>query len=147
MSRSCRRVKSLERPGWARSATPSSSAAKDPDAAWDVLHYTFTDGMTTFMESYLLVPPIKSFYEDPAWQKLPGPPYANEVFVKAMDDAMLPPSLALLHDGAVQPGDDGRHRWSASQRDVDGGRRQEHGGTGHRGVAGRLTLGAPSSPK
>ena len=76
-----------------------SSAAKDPDAAWDVLHYTFTDGMKTFMESYLLVPPIKSFYEDPAWQKLPGPPYANEVFVKAMDDAMLPPSLPFYTTG------------------------------------------------
>jgi multiple sugar transport system substrate-binding protein len=76
-----------------------SADTKNADAAWDVLNYTFTEGMKVFMESYLLVPPIKSFYEDPAWQKLPGPPYTNEVFVKAMDTAMLPPSLPFYSTG------------------------------------------------
>lgn len=80
--------------GYALSAT-----SKNADAAWDVLHYTFTEGMKVFMESYLLVPPIKSFYNDPAWLKLPGPPYTNDVFVKAMDSAMLPPSLPFYSTG------------------------------------------------
>jgi len=76
-----------------------SANSKNADIAWDVLHYTFTDGMKVFEESYLLVPPIKSFYTDPTWTKLPGPPYTNDVFVKAMDDAMLPPSLPFYSAG------------------------------------------------
>jgi multiple sugar transport system substrate-binding protein len=76
-----------------------SSATKDPDAAWEVLHYTFTEGMKVFMETYLLVPPIKSFYDDPTWKNLPGPPYNNQIFVTAMDTAMLPPSLPFYSTG------------------------------------------------
>lgn len=76
-----------------------SSQAKNPDAAWDVLRYTFNEGMQVFMESYLLVPPVKSFYDDPTWTKLPGPPYSNDIFVKAMDSAMLPPSLPFYSTG------------------------------------------------
>lgn len=76
-----------------------SSQTKNADAAWDVLHYTFTEGMKVFMESYLLVPPIKSFYDDPAWKSLPGPPYTNDVFVKAMDSAMVPPLIPFYSTG------------------------------------------------
>ncbi len=76
-----------------------SAQTKNADAAWDVLHYTFTEGMKVFMESYLLVPPIKSFYNDPAWKGLPGPPYTNDVFVKAMDSAMVPPLIPFYSTG------------------------------------------------
>ena len=31
-----------------------SAQTKNADAAWDVLHYTFTEGMKVFMEIYLL---------------------------------------------------------------------------------------------
>lgn len=81
--------------GYAMSAT-----AENPDAAWDVLHYTYTEGMKVFMETYLLIPPIETFYDDPTWRDLPGPPYNNEVFVAAMDFAMLPPPLPFYTTGA-----------------------------------------------
>jgi multiple sugar transport system substrate-binding protein len=85
-----------------------SSQTKNADAAWDVLHYTFTEGMKVFMESYLLVPPVKSFYTDPTWLNLPAPPHTNDIFVKAMDTAMLPPSLPFYSTGAFkQAMDDG----------------------------------------
>ncbi len=80
--------------GYAMSAT-----TENPDAAWEVLHYTFTEGMKVFMETYLLIPPIKSFYDDPTWRDLPGPPYNNDIFVTAMDTAMLPPSLPFYSTG------------------------------------------------
>lgn len=86
-----------------------SAKAKNPDAAWDLLHYAFTEGMKVFMESYLLVPPIKTFYDDPAWKKLPGPPTNNDVFVKAMDSAMLPPPLPFYSTGPFRKAmEDGR---------------------------------------
>lgn len=77
-----------------------SSQTKDPSATWKVMDYTYTDGMKFFMESYLVVPAIKSFYEDPAWRDLPGPPYNNAIFISAMDDAMLPPPLPFYSTGA-----------------------------------------------
>jgi multiple sugar transport system substrate-binding protein len=76
-----------------------SANTKNKDAAWEVLHYTFTEGMKVFEETYLLVPPIKSFYDDPTWKGLPGPPYTNDVFVTAMDTAMLPPALPFYSTG------------------------------------------------
>jgi multiple sugar transport system substrate-binding protein len=79
-----------------------SAQTEDPAATWEVLHYLFTEGMTTFMESYMVVPPITSFYDDPAWRDLPGPPYSNDVFVKAFDIAMLPPKLDFYSTGPFQ---------------------------------------------
>jgi multiple sugar transport system substrate-binding protein len=76
-----------------------SSQTKDPEATWKLLEYAYSDGMKFFMESYLVVPPIKSFYDDPAWLNLPGPPYNNKVFVSATDDAMLPPPLPFYSTG------------------------------------------------
>jgi multiple sugar transport system substrate-binding protein len=76
-----------------------SSQTKNPDATWKVLNYAFTEGMKVFMESYLVVPPIKSFYDDPTWRNLPAPPSNNDVFVTAMDTAMLPPSLPFYSTG------------------------------------------------
>jgi ABC-type glycerol-3-phosphate transport system substrate-binding protein len=79
-----------------------SSQTENPDAAWKLLEYAYTDGMTFFMESYLVVPPITTFYEDPAWRELPGPPYNNEIFVTATEDAMLPPPLPFYSTGAFR---------------------------------------------
>ena len=79
-----------------------SSQTKDPAATWKLLEYTYSEGMTFFMESYLVVPAIKSFYEDPAWRDLPGPPYNNAIFISAMDDAMLPPPLPFYSTGAFR---------------------------------------------
>lgn len=79
-----------------------SSQTEDPQAAWKLLDYVYTEGMRFFMESYLLVPPIETFYEDPAWRDLPGPPYNNEVFVTATEDAMLPPALPFYSTGAFR---------------------------------------------
>ncbi len=76
-----------------------SSQSKDPSAAWKLMEYTYTDGMKFFMESYLVVPPITTFYDDPAWRDLPGPPYNNEIFVTATEDAMLPPPLPFYSTG------------------------------------------------
>jgi multiple sugar transport system substrate-binding protein len=80
--------------GYAMSATTA-----DPAATWELLHYLFTDGMKFFMESYLLVPPIPSFYDDPAWRDLPPPPANNQVFVDSFDIAMLPPRLDFYSTG------------------------------------------------
>jgi ABC-type glycerol-3-phosphate transport system substrate-binding protein len=55
--------------------------------------------MKVFLESYLVVPAIKTFYDDPAWRDLPGPPYNNDVFVSATNDAMLPPPLPFYSTG------------------------------------------------
>jgi len=79
-----------------------SSKTKDPSATWKLMEYTYSDGMKFFMESYLVVPPIKSFYDDPAWRNLPGPPYDNAVFVSATDDAMLPPPLPFYSTGTFK---------------------------------------------
>lgn len=79
-----------------------SSQTENPDAAWKLLEYAYTDGMTFFMESYLVVPPITTFYEDPAWRDLPGPPYNNEIFVTATEDAMLPPPLPFYSTGGFR---------------------------------------------
>jgi multiple sugar transport system substrate-binding protein len=76
-----------------------SSQTKDPTAAFHLMEYIFTDGMVVFMENYLTVPPIKSFYDDPAWRDLPGPPYNNAVFVDATNDAMIPPPLPFYSTG------------------------------------------------
>ncbi len=76
-----------------------SAKSKDPDATWELLQYTFTEGMKVFMETYLLVPPIQTFYDDPTWKNLPGPPYTNDVFVQALDFAMLPPPLPFYSTG------------------------------------------------
>lgn len=77
-----------------------SSTSKNPDAAWDLLQYAFTEGMQVFMTSYLVVPAMKSFYDDPAWRELPGPPYNNDIFVSATETAMLPPKLPFYSTGA-----------------------------------------------
>lgn len=76
-----------------------SAHSKNVDAAWELLQYTYGDGMKFFMESYLLVPPIKSFYDDPAWRNLPPPPHTNDIFIKALDFAMLPPPLPFYSTG------------------------------------------------
>lgn len=76
-----------------------SAQSKNPDAAWKLMEYTYSDGMTFFMESYLVVPPITTFYDDPAWKDLPGPPYNNEIFVSATESAMLPPPLPFYSTG------------------------------------------------
>jgi multiple sugar transport system substrate-binding protein len=76
-----------------------SAQSENPDAAWELLQYTYTEGMKVFMETYLLVPPIQSFYDDPTWKSLPGPPYNNDTFVKALDFAMLPPPLPFYSTG------------------------------------------------
>ena len=47
----------------------------------------------------LLVPPITSFYDDPAWRDLPPPPENNQVFVDSFDIAMLPPKLDFYSTG------------------------------------------------
>ncbi len=76
-----------------------SSQTEDPAAAWNLLEYAYSDGMRFFMESYLVVPPITTFYDDPTWRELPGPPYNNDIFVTATDDAMLPPPLPFYSTG------------------------------------------------
>ena len=76
-----------------------SAQTDDPDATWKLLHYLFTDGMKVFMESYLLVPPITSFYDDPTWRDLPAPPSNNQVFVDSFEIAMLPPKLDFYSTG------------------------------------------------
>jgi ABC-type glycerol-3-phosphate transport system substrate-binding protein len=55
--------------------------------------------MKVFMETYLLVPPITTFYDDPTWRDLPPPPHTNEIFVKALDFAILPPPLRFYDTG------------------------------------------------
>ncbi len=79
-----------------------SSQTKDPSATFHLLQFIFTDGMIVFMQDYLTVPPIKSFYDDPAWRELPGPPYNNAVFVDATKDAMIPPPLPFYSTGAFR---------------------------------------------
>lgn len=76
-----------------------SASSEDVNAAWELLQYTYTEGMKFFMESYLVVPPIQTFYDDPAWRELPPPPHSNDVFISAMDDAMLPPPLPFYSTG------------------------------------------------
>jgi multiple sugar transport system substrate-binding protein len=76
-----------------------SSTTEDPAAAFHLMEFIFTEGMVVFMEDYLTVPPIKSFYDDPAWRDLPGPPYNNAVFVDATLDAMVPPPLPFYSTG------------------------------------------------
>lgn len=76
-----------------------ASKTKDPDAAWDFMQFLFTKGLQVFMQSYLVVPPIKSFYNDPAWRALPPPPANNDIFVSATQTAMLPPSLPFYSTG------------------------------------------------
>ncbi len=76
-----------------------SGKAKNPDAAWDFMQFLFTKGLQVFMESYLVVPPLKSFYNDAAWRNLPPPPANNEIFVSATQTAMLPPALPFYSTG------------------------------------------------
>ncbi len=76
-----------------------AATSKNIEAAWNLLQYTYTEGMKVFMETYLLVPPIKTFYDDPTWRNLPPPPYNNDVFVKALDFAILPPPLRFYDTG------------------------------------------------
>jgi multiple sugar transport system substrate-binding protein len=79
-----------------------SAATDNPTAAFHLLQFIFTEGMVVFMQDYLTVPPIKSFYDDPAWRELPGPPYNNAVFVDATKDAMIPPPLPFYSTGAFR---------------------------------------------
>jgi multiple sugar transport system substrate-binding protein len=79
-----------------------ASTSSDIEAAWDLLEYTFTEGMQVFMETYLLVPPVETFYDDPTWRNLPPPPGNNDVFVKALDYAILPPPLRFYDTGPFQ---------------------------------------------
>ncbi|HEY8602227.1 MAG TPA: sugar ABC transporter substrate-binding protein [Thermomicrobiales bacterium] len=76
-----------------------SGKAKDPAAAWDYMQFLFTKGLQVFMESYLVVPPLKSFYDSPAWRNLPPPPANNDIFVSATQTAMLPPALPFYSTG------------------------------------------------
>jgi len=76
-----------------------SAKAKDPAAAWDFMQFLFTKGLDVFMKSYLVVPPIKSFYDSPAWRNLPPPPANNDIFVSATQTAMLPPALPFYSTG------------------------------------------------
>ncbi len=76
-----------------------SAKAKDPAAAWDFMQFLFTKGLDVFMQSYLVVPPIKSFYDSPAWRNLPPPPANNAIFVTATQTAMLPPALPFYSTG------------------------------------------------
>jgi multiple sugar transport system substrate-binding protein len=76
-----------------------SSQTKDPSATWKLLEYTYSDGLKFFMESYLIVPAISTYYDDPAWKELPGPPYNNDIFISSIDDAMLPPDLPFYSTG------------------------------------------------
>ena len=79
-----------------------SAETENPTAAFHLMEFIFTEGMTVFMQDYLTVPPIKSFYDDPAWRELPGPPYNNAVFVDATTDAMIPPPLPFYSTGAFR---------------------------------------------
>ncbi len=76
-----------------------SAKTKDPAAAWDFMQFLFTKGLDVFMQSYLVVPPIKSFYDSPAWRNLPPPPANNAIFVSATQTAMLPPALPFYSTG------------------------------------------------
>jgi multiple sugar transport system substrate-binding protein len=76
-----------------------SGKAKNPDAAWDYMQFLFSKGLQVFMESYLVVPPLKSLYDSPAWRNLPPPPTNNEIFVSATKTAMLPPALPFYSTG------------------------------------------------
>ena len=58
-----------------------SSQTKNPSATWKLLEYAYSDGLKFFMESYLIVPAISTYYDDPAWKDLPGPPYNNDIFI------------------------------------------------------------------
>lgn len=79
-----------------------SSQTANPDATWQLMQFIFTEGMIVFMEDYLTVPPITTFYEDPAWRDLPPPPTNNAVFVDATQDAMVPPPLPFYSTGAFR---------------------------------------------
>lgn len=76
-----------------------ASKTKSPEAAWDFMQFLFTKGLQVFMESYLVVPPIKTFYNDATWRNLPPPPTNNEIFVSATQSAMLPPPLPFYSTG------------------------------------------------
>lgn len=79
-----------------------SSQTKDPSATWQLMQFIFTDGMIVFMEDYLTVPPIKTFYDDPAWRDLPPPPANTAVFIDAISEAMVPPPLPFYSTGAFR---------------------------------------------
>jgi ABC-type glycerol-3-phosphate transport system substrate-binding protein len=79
-----------------------SSQTANPDATWKLMEFIFTEGMIVFMQDYLTVPPITTFYEDPAWRDLPPPPTNNAVFVDATQDAMVPPPLPFYSTGAFR---------------------------------------------
>lgn len=79
-----------------------SAASKDLSATWELLEYTYTEGMRFFMESYLVVPPIQTFYDDPAWRDLPPPPHNTDAFISALDHAVLPPPLPFYSTGAFR---------------------------------------------
>lgn len=76
-----------------------SAATENPDATWQLLRYLYSDGLKVFMESYMVVPPIPSYYDDPTWRALPPPPANNDVFVRAFDVAMLPPKIDFYSTG------------------------------------------------
>ena len=79
-----------------------SSQTDDPSATWQLMQFIFTDGMIVFMEDYLTVPPIKTFYDDPAWRDLPPPPANTAVFIDAISEAMVPPPLPFYSTGAFR---------------------------------------------
>ena len=76
-----------------------SSQTKDPAAAWKLLQYTFTDGMKVFMESYLIGSADQDLLRRSGLAGSAGPPYNNDIFVDAIDDAMLPPPLPFYSTG------------------------------------------------
>ena len=82
----------------------SSSKTKDPDAAFHLMQYIFTDGMVVFMENYLTVPPIKTFYDDPAWRELPAAALQQPSLRRATKTAMVPTTAPLRQHGRVPPG-------------------------------------------
>jgi ABC-type glycerol-3-phosphate transport system substrate-binding protein len=79
-----------------------SSQTEDPAATWQLMQFIFTDGMIVFMENYLTVPPIETFYDDPAWRDLPPPPENTAVFIDAIGEAMVPPPLPFYSTGAFR---------------------------------------------
>jgi ABC-type glycerol-3-phosphate transport system substrate-binding protein len=79
-----------------------SSQTEDPSATWQLMQFIFTEGMIVFMEDYLTVPPIKTFYDDPAWRDLPPPPANTSVFIDAISEAMVPPPLPFYSTGAFR---------------------------------------------
>ena len=93
-----------------------SSKTKDPTATLQLMQFIFTDGMVVFMENYLTVPPIKSFYDDPAWRDLPArrTTTPSSSAPPRRDDSA---PAAVLQHRRLPPGDAGWNRRGAPRPD------------------------------